>query len=172
MPGKLYGGVGAQPGTTVAFKGKGKSKGKGGNGDWRGKGWNGKGKGNGKQRFNLASESECNAAWHGGGEEDNGEYDNYYNYDFAYNYALTNNHNDQQLAMHYSMVLTKSKTAITIGAKYFTADMYDGDEDEIEAEEENHNKESGEEPNSARNCTVIGRQAKSNNAKVIWGSRQ
>ena len=85
VPGKLHGGVGVQPGITAAFKGKGKNKGKGGKGAWRGKGWKGKGKGNGKQSFNMATDSEYNAAWYGGGEEDNGEHENYYNYDLAYN---------------------------------------------------------------------------------------
>ena len=37
-----------------------------------------KGKGGGKRSLNMATDMECNAAWYGG-EEDNGDYDDYYN---------------------------------------------------------------------------------------------
>ena len=153
VPGKLHGGVGNQPGTTVAFKGKGKGKGKRGKGDWRGKGWKGRGKSNGKHSLNLATESDYNAAWYGAGEEDNGEYDNYYNYDHSYNYAFTNN---QQSSMHYSMMLTRSKRPIITGPTYFTTEMYDDEEDETEEEEENDDKGSKEEPNSTCRRIVVG----------------
>ena len=67
----------------------------------------------------MATGWEYNAAWNGGGDEDNGEQDEYYDYYNGYNYALTNNHNYQAPAMHYSMMMVKSNDVVTIGPKYF-----------------------------------------------------
>ena len=80
VPGKFHGGVAQQTGTAAAFKGKGKYKGKRSTGEWNGKGWKGKWKGEGKRSLNMATDWEYIAAWNGGGDEDNGEQDEYYDY--------------------------------------------------------------------------------------------
>ena len=69
--------------------------------------------------------------------------------------------------MHYSMMLTKSKKAITTGPKHFPTEMCDSEGDETEEEEEDRNKESGEEPNSAYRRTMIKGRAKTKNTKAI-----
>ena len=114
VPGKLHGGVGTQPGTTAAFKGKGKYKGKGNKGNWKGNGWNGQGTGSGTQSFNMATAWDYNAAWYGSGEENNGEYNDNYNYEHGHNYAFINNYNHQQPTTHYSMLMVKKEEVITI----------------------------------------------------------
>ena len=101
----------------VAFKGKGNYKGRD---NWKGKGWTGKGKGGGKKSLNLATETEYNAVWGIGGQEDgdNQWYDDCNN---GYNYSMTNQWNYMPIKRHYSMMMMKKDTVTTIGPKYFPA---------------------------------------------------
>ena len=78
----------------------------------------------------MATEWDYHSAWQDNeGNEDTGYWD--YN---GYNYAMTADHNCHALAMHYSMMMVRSKKKITIGPRYFpTAMCDDSDDDEQEA---------------------------------------
>ena len=107
----------------------------------------------------MATDWEYNAACNGGGDEDNGEQEDYYDYYSGCNCALTNNHNNQAPTMHYSMMMVKSNEVVTAGPKYFPVDMYDDSDDETTESGDDQNDNKTDEINSTCKCTEPDKQS-------------
>ena len=153
IAGKMHGGVGAKDdnrgsNTAAAFKGKGGYK---GNNNWNGKVWKGKGEGGGKKSLNLASDTEYNVAWGGGGQED-GDYQHYYEQNNEYNYVVAGKWSNGPATQQYSMMLTRSKPVITTWPKYFPIVMLGEDDEDSDDDEAGMQDEDS--TNSNCNCTA------------------
>ena len=130
-----------------------------------------KGKRKYKRGLNVATEQEYYAAWSNN--------DNYYNDVWngsgaqeEYNYSMTQDHGWQTPQKHFSMVLTQAKPSVTIGPKYFPAEMYNDDDDEEEEIFDEDGTKAGALQNSTCKCTGVHKGvAKIKQIKKVKGER-